>query len=652
MSSRFLRVTLSGILALSLFGALAFGQADPASARGQNFSTPLGSTGASQTNGQGQTPSAGQSSIPPGSADAGISAKDEIVYATLNVDGTLRDAYVVNHFDITEAGRLVDRGSYSEVSNLSTTVALAQDGDVITGKVDVGDFYYEGTLSDARLPWSIAIAYSLDGKPINASELGGATGQLEVRIITRANPGVNPLFFDNYMLQIQLSLNTEKACEIVAPDATIAQAGSARQVAFTVLPGREADLRLSARVTDFEMDAIQISALPFSMAFDLPDTSEMADGLGLISDAIGQINGGAAALNAGISDMSAGGLQLARGSQEFNDGLLALSAGSAQLREGSAQFYQLFNSLATQIRGAYDQLVNGLGDMGIDLDELMENLASLEQILTDLDSLMEQIESARTTIDAAIGTINDFVAGFQGLDEATISQLQSEAAALDEQQLSAASQSALTTLIADYRLSQGLVNNWDTLRPLLEGLSQGLGSLDTDDLLQVVSALQAMLAEVQGSLGDISSLEDLVVLVEQLADGYGQFDDGLIAYTDGVDGLAGGFVGLNGGIQQFVGGVAQVQGGTAQLYDGTSQLYGSVVDLPATMTEQIEVFMADYDFSDFVPESFTSSENRKVELVQFVLMTEPIKAAEPETAPEAPAAPATFWDRLLALFGL
>jgi X-X-X-Leu-X-X-Gly heptad repeat protein len=629
--SKVLRSTLALLLALALFPALAFSATHPVSARAQGIPQPV----LASATGSGQ----------PDNASATVAGKDEVIYATLAADGTLKSAYVVNHFDITAAGQLSDFGDYQAVTNLSTTRPLAQtDRQVLVG-VEQGDFYYEGTLPDAVLPWNISIAYELDGKPINPEALAGSSGHLELRIVTRPNPGVDTVFYDNYVLQIQLALDTNNARNVVAPDATIAQAGSARQVVFTALPGKEADLRLVADVTDFEMTSIQISALPFSMPIEMPDVGEMADGLGMLADAVGLINEGARLLDAGAAEMSSGGSSLAAGSQSFNSGLAALSAGSQQLRDGSAQFNQLFDQLATQITEAYNQLKDGLGNAGIDIDQLTQNLVDLQQILTDLDSLMVQIEASRTDIDAAILTLNNFVNAFVGLDSATIAQLESELPLL-----SSGSQSTVQILLTNYYLSQTLADNWSILRPTLEGLSAALASLDTDDLQQVVGSLKDLLSELDGALGDISSLGDLVGMVEQLAGGYSQFNAGLISYTKGLDSIAIGYVEFNSGILDYMGGVESLSGGTSQLYYGTNLLYTNVADLPITIQEQIDALMADYDFGDFQPTSFVSTENTNIALVQFVLFTDPIALQVPEADAEVPDKPQTFWDRILALF--
>ncbi len=49
---------------------------------------------------------------------------------------------------------------------------------------------------------------------------------------------------------------------------------------------------MTAQVTDFEMEGITLSALPFSMDMDLPDTDEKVDDFRSLADAISDLNDG------------------------------------------------------------------------------------------------------------------------------------------------------------------------------------------------------------------------------------------------------------------------------------------------------------------------------------------------------------------------
>ena len=76
------------------------------------------------------------------------------------------------------------------------------------------------------------------------------------------NEAVDPAFYDSFMLQITFTLPGDVASDVEGEGATIAQSGEDATVAFTVLPGQDADLTLTAKVRNFKMPGAQIAALP------------------------------------------------------------------------------------------------------------------------------------------------------------------------------------------------------------------------------------------------------------------------------------------------------------------------------------------------------------------------------------------------------
>ncbi|MDR2197648.1 MAG: hypothetical protein LBO07_06780 [Coriobacteriales bacterium] len=581
--------------------------------------------------------------------EARIAGKDEVIYATLGADGTLESTYVVNHFEVLSAGSLRDEGSYTEVLNLSTTETLSHSGEEVRAQVDVGDFYYQGAIADAALPWLVSISYTLDGAVIDAEALAGASGNLEIRIDIRKNPSVDPLFFDNYALQIQLALDTGKARELKAPDATIAQAGAMRQVAFTVLPGKEADLNLSAQVTDFEMDAIQISALPFSMAFDLPDTSEMTDELTTLSDALAQLDEGVAELQSGVFDMKDGASGLASGSADLNEGLKLLSGNSAGLTGASAQIEGALAAITAQLEaGMIDpaqltQLIGGLR-------QLAAGLASGDLSQPGLAEGLAQVQGGLSSATAAMD--GQIAALVPVTDGAAIETLWGEALVA----LSQDSQYTVGQLLIVNERAAYVYGTWygpgtgePGVKAGLESLAAGLGdSVASCELM--AGTLSEIATGLEQGLGELAGLQTLATYLGQLSDNYAAFHRGLATYAGGVDAIAGNYQTFNDGLAQFSGGVGELYGGISDLRDGTNELRINTADLPEQVREQIDEFMEDYSFGDFAPRSFVSSENAEVDLVQFVLRTEPIKAPEVEKEAEAIEEPGGFWDRILSLF--
>ncbi|MDR2586876.1 MAG: hypothetical protein LBC23_01265 [Coriobacteriales bacterium] len=574
---------------------------------------------------------------------ARIGEKEEIVYALLNETGTPRSGYVINHFQVDGAGTLTDHGAYSMATNLSTIAPLALKDRDVSVAVEQGDFYYEGVLSSVALPWFVDISYTLDGVSVEPEQLAGATGELGIHIKTRQNPEVDPVFFKNYLLQVQLTLDAEKTRSLKAPDATVAVAGANQQIAFMVLPGKDGDLQLTAQVTDFEMPGIQLSGLPFSMVFDVPDTTEIVDDMATLADAIGALDEGVGKLQSGVADMQTGATDLASGSADINKGLSLLSENSTNITSASAQVDAALAKIVRQLEaGAVDpsdleRLIGGLQELSKALHNndplqpgLAEGLAQAQGNLAYLTSEVNSIVMEPTPVsEDEIDALYDVMSSIPGKQQPTVE--------------------ALIDLNEDIADIQGY---WaGGLKPGFDSVAEGLGKA-SGTCQYLAGTLDTITAELESELkGVATDLKTLTSSLKSLSGNYSAFNEGLTAYTEGVDTIATNYQTFNGGLAQFTRGVGSLYGGVADLRGGTSELYANVEDLPTSVQEQIDSFLADYQKSDFTPVSFTAPNNEKVERVQFVLTTAPIKIPAPENdaATDVPVEK-SFWDRLKALF--
>jgi X-X-X-Leu-X-X-Gly heptad repeat protein len=562
--------------------------------------------------------------------------KEEVIYGVLDASGTTQSLYVINHFKVDDAGLLLDYGAYQSVINLTTsapieltksTESTAAVNDRVEAEVEPGDYYYQGDLGAAELPWLISVEYLLDGKAITAERLAGSTGALTIRIHTRQNPAADPLFYENYLVQASVTLATAHTRNLVAQDATLAFSGANTTVNFSVLPGKEGKLELTAQVDDFAMPGIRITALPFSMAFELPDTDEMVKGMDELSSGIGALNDGVQSLNRGVADMDASSARISSSSAQFNDGLIGLSSESQKLRDGSAQFNDLL------------QLISD-GFAGVDLSGLDIDLSFLEDLPLWLDYAQERLGEFREQLVTDKEAIDTAIAALPVLSPAELDALR---AAVESSDLDQASKDRIMELIVGYESTQDIVAAW---WPISEDIDAFIAELDT--LIAQIDDLEALIPLIDAD--SIAQFTELITSLPLLADGYQQFHEGLVSYSDGVDTLASQYAQLNSGVTQLMGGISTLHAGTEELALGSWELYNGVADLPETMREEIEKMLDAYDFSGFEPRSFVSKRNEHVTLVQFVLTTPSVELAPPPIEQvEEPPEP-TFWERLLNLF--
>ncbi|HIS97268.1 MAG TPA: hypothetical protein IAD42_04760 [Candidatus Scatomorpha pullistercoris] len=566
-------------------------------------------------------------SVPAGAASEAEFTAEEVIYARLGADGTPKEGYAVVALNVSSAGTVTHYGDYSAVVNLSDTTPIGYADNTVTMDTEPGRWYYEGTLSTVELPWNIEISYFLDGEEISPDELGGKSGELEINIRTSKNEAVSGSFYDNYLLQFTITLDSALCENVVVTGGTAANAGSSKTVSLMVLPGSDGDVGLTADVHDFEMSGMTIAAVPYDVADSLGDMSELTDGLDQLVDAISQLNSGASQLSSGAS-------QLQNGASQYGSGLTQLSEGSAQLTAASDQIAAALaqiGSMGGQTPEGGTVSLSALAQLPSALRQLK---AGLEQIGAGIDQLNEGYAAAYTALASAIETI--------------------PAASVTEEDIGALmaanpDSAALQSLIANYQAAQTVKGTWEQVKAAFSAVQQNLPAF-SKSITTVCESLETMASQIEAALTatggsvDLGSLVQLMSGLEQLAANYAEFNEALKTYTGGVDTLAANWSGIQSGINGLTSGASSLAGGVGTLDEETQAI-----------PDQIDGLLGSgEDESEYVSESFLDERNGEPDSVQFVISTEGIEAPADDAPDEAPQETQGFfarlWNKIVALF--
>lgn len=572
--------------------------------------------------------------------------KKENVYAKLAADGSASNAYVINTFVLSSASDITDYGNYSEVKNLTDLSALTQKNNSTQFSAEEGIFYYQGTLDEVALPWLISIEYSLDGKEITPENLGGKSGALAILLSLRQNKAVDSVFYDNYLVQISLTLDSANCRNIDAPDATIADVGASQQLTFTVMPGSDADFTIETDVTDFSMSGFSIAAVPYSMSIDIDsfDTDDITDEFSELTDAVAQLSDGTSQLADGVHALSDGGSSLSDGSSQIKDGLLALSGSSRNLTNASYQIGSALDTISRQLNDTDFSSMDSLTQLPAALSQLSDALTQLEDGLTQLYGGFSQSYQA---LDGAISA-----SAASAPTEAELQALGTVAATSGNTD----AQSAYQKLTSSYQSLAVIQGTYAQVKPAFEAVANSLNPDNpesvTAGLKYVNTGLSTMFSSLSSSMGDTDiagSMRQLQEGLATLASNYSQFHNGLTAYTEGVSSLSAGYTEYHDGLASYLDGVNELDNGSTELADGMSTFYDGVSDIPSQMQTTIDEMMAEYSSSDFEAVSFVDTRNENVQSVQFILSTEGISLPEEEES-VIEEKELGFWDRLMALF--
>lgn len=621
------------------------------------------------------------------------SEKEEVIYITLASDGTLKNTYVVNSF---YGGEITDYGNYSSVKMLNTSDPIEQNGDLITFSTSAQKAYYQGELTDAEIPWNISLRYYLDGKEYSADELAGKSGKLKIQFQITENAACSGTFFDDYALQASFTLDTEQCNNISAPDATVANVGSSKQLTYTILPGEGIDTTITADVTDFEMSAVSINGIHLNLNVEIDDT-ELKDKVSEIIDAVEQLDDGAVELSDGSGELLSGSTELKDGASSLHsgvealdngvatlqtglstvqDGLDSLMAQSGTLTDGSAQFKTALLTIQTAVNSIsvtnenLNALITASGQIKEAISSLYEGAVTLQGNLgyaqykalmaqngLDIDALLAGNASAAETIQSYEAMLEQLSA-ISGMEE-LVNQYKA--------QLLADAEQIRGLLNANSAAIGGMESYLNGVSGELPVLTEGLSDLNTqyetfdDTINQLVNTLGSM-------TGNLSVLAEGI---NQLVEKYGELDSGINNYTDGVAQIVAGYSQVMGGVSSLAEGSKELISGSNELYSGTVELYDGVVSLcdgaqemaegtgefrteTADMDEQIDkeidTLLESIGGSMDAPVSFVSEKNTNVESVQFVIQTDAIKVDESETVSVEEAEQLSFWEKLLNLF--
>lgn len=421
----------------------------------------------------------------------GSAEKKEVVYTSLDGAGVNKSTYVVNVLEgaqgsVPTGSTVQDFGMYDQVVNLTNTSKLTQLPGSVIFTMPEGEFSYQGSLSDAQIPWNISIKYFLDGQEVAPNEIAGKSGKLELKIETSQNTAVDSRYFENYLMQITCTLPMEKATNIQTDQGSIALSGSDVTVSFMVMPGKDGSVSLDAEVTNFEMPGISFAAIPFSMALDFPDTDNLVAQFDGLIEGTEQIHEGAQDLAEGANELEVAAKQAASGAAD-------IAMGADQMTQGLQQYQQGLRDQAAALADSSSSM---------DSDEVIEYYKALlnnyaEALIAEYTALKSDPENASVSDE-----------DLWQMAMVNVSQ------STEGQQIEAALESVATQIA-----SQGAAE-------ALEGAADGLGSSkDPASLLGGSASLDAGAQELASGL-------------DQLAGGTGSLSEGMDEFSDGTQTLA------------------------------------------------------------------------------------------------------------------
>lgn len=428
-------------------------------------------------------------------------SKEENIYTNLDNNGNIEDIYVVNTFLLDEDSKIIDYGDYTNLRNLSGSEEIEINDTMVTVNGKKGKNYYQGKLQTNNIPWTINVKYYLNGEEISCNDLAGKSGELEIGISVKQNKNVNETFFKNYLLQVNLSLDTEKCKNIQADGATLANVGSKKQLTYNILAGSEKEISIKSDVTNFELkDGISFNGVLMSMAIDNFDTS-------VINDKVSLLKTGVEKLNTGANKLKTGSEKYKSGISEFANKVKDLPVGSSQIQSGINQALEgvktIENKIASVIEGENSSSSNSQIQASIKSSAEQEAKKEIQNVVTD--ELTKLAQSA----------------WYQELDQNTQLQI---ANSIKETATGVATPIANNVALITANTVSNVYET--TFKSSMSQLSSGLKELETG-----LKTLSTEYSKMDKGLNQISSS------ASTFSSSYNEIDSGILELSNGINTL-------------------------------------------------------------------------------------------------------------------
>ncbi|MGI6751686.1 MAG: hypothetical protein ACOX4U_03595 [Anaerovoracaceae bacterium] len=396
-------------------------------------------------------------------------------------------------------------------------------------------------------------------------------------------------------------------------------------------------------------------------SLDIKDgTLELADGTEKIKNGVKDLNDGIFDLNDGVKKMSKGTKELKDGTWDLNDGTKKMYTGAKKLYNGAETLNRGLGLLSSQNTA----IMNGAGQIfDLMLEEASSKLGTpltRHNYKTALDGLLEGIggfalqkamEQAEAEITEAViaRTFEELKMQKPNATDDEIYQImdnepvKSQISAAVSQQLSELEDQIMQSIQGELTSNPEYIALM-TLRQQLSGFEDFFNALHayTSGVAEAASGATDLISGMdkwQKGMNDLKNgtteLKDSVI---KLHDGILVIKDGTTKILDGSTELEDGIIELNDGMIQLKDGVIELFDGAIELHEGSLQLYDGTItmaegtfefrDKTSNMEKDIKNMIRDKIDEmlgkGFIPLSFVSDKNTRIESIQFVMKTKAI----------------------------
>lgn len=333
---------------------------------------------------------------------------DESAYVNLNYYGIPTNINIVKSLSLNGNQQFTDYGEYEKVTNMSNNVVPTIKAGAISWNLKnyKGPFYYECTPKKGTvvLPWNVDVSYSLNGTPIDASKLAGASGLVQMDVKVTPNTKADIYYRNNMLLQMQTIVDMSKASNVDAPGAQVQTIGNKKIIVFAALPGGKDTFTLRIGTNSFETDGILLTMVPGTLK-QMQDVKDLKEDIDTFRDSVDSIYDSTNALLQTTENMESGLSQAQSGLSSLDRANSNISASKdssfAKSETALADLSKITANTAAMIPHI-NEGENAIEDLNYDLNDMTKTIEStkseLEQYKTSIKNVWDDITALRAVV--------------------------------------------------------------------------------------------------------------------------------------------------------------------------------------------------------------------------------------------------------------
>lgn len=520
--------------------------------------------------------------------------KDESVYVKADASGKVNETTVTEWLKNPNNGKTEDVTELQNVENVKGDETYTTDSEgSVSWKSEGKDIYYQGT-TDKELPVDVEITYTLDGEKVEAKDLKGKDGKLEMKVQytnqskeTVDVSGESVEMYTPFAMVTAMMLPNDEYTNVTIDHGKIVSDGDKNIVVGLGFPGMEENLNLEGKDIDIDIpDSFTITADVKNASVgptmtvassdvleqfgldEIDSFDDLSDSVGELENAAEQLTDGSAKAADGSSALADGSNTLATGAGTLADGTSALATGVKTLADG----VNTLNSKSGDLTKGVSDLATGVNDYTGGVSALSDGSS---KVSAGAEGLKKGLETAQTGIGDLATGVGTLKSGFEGngteenpgannLANGTVQAIGATSTAIDN----------LAELMKDMAGSQGTVQAQATINGKDQAVETAVNQMINAGIVTEENR-EACAASIRTAVNDHISAEAKVTSEKASVNP----TEAIKAAKTAVGTASTYAAGLQKNVGALYEGTKTVQGGVEDLKKGNSQLAAGAKDL-------------------------------------------------------------------------